>query len=253
MGIRRMAGAFLLIAVFSLPGHAGDVREYRGTVPWDSPGEKLFSALASRLDPDAMEMIVDEEPAPDGRIRRMYLKVRGARIGGFRLDELSLETAFSRFNPVIEWTDPESVVLEEIMSGNLSAAVLEKDINSALKEHVDENWQSVKVEVSPEGLSARAYYVVKGSVSLKILVELSTGFEVRGRKVWLKDYTLSVNNAEKTDLVRDAIKDLQPLVDMEDFVFPVNVDRIETSKGSVRLFTKTAPGPFDGIRFLYQR
>jgi hypothetical protein len=253
MNIRKVAGAFLLVAVFSLPGHAGDVREYRGTVPWGSPGEKLFSALASRLDPDAMEMILDEEPSPDGRIRHMYINVKGARIGGFRLDELSLETAFSRFNPVLQWMDPESVVLEEIMSGNLSAAVLEKDINSALKEHVDDNWQSVKVEISPEGLSARGYYVVRGSVSLKILVELSTGLEVRGKKVWLKDYTLSVNNAEKTDLVRDAVKDLQPLVDMEDFVFPVNVDRIETAKGSVRLFTRTAPRPFGGIRYLYQR
>lgn len=253
MKLVRAAFVLLLVASFALPCGADDAREYKGSVTGDTSGELLFGALVERLNPDSMEMVVDEEPSEDGKIRHMYLKVNGARFGAFRLEEMRLETAFSKFNPVSQWKDAESIAVEDIMSGNFTATVREGDINSALKEQMDDNWQDVRVEIRPKGLFAKGYYVVGGSVSLKILVELSTKLEVRSKKIWLKDYTLSVNNAEKTDLVEDAVKDLQPVVDLEDFVFPLSVDRIEMDNKSIKLVTKTLPESFDGIMFKYQR
>ena len=62
-----------------------------------------------------------------------------------------------------------------------------------------------------------------------------------------------MNNAEKTGLVEEEVRNLQPVVDLEDFVFPLSVDRIEMGEKSVKLVTKTAPQSFDGIRFKYDR
>lgn len=243
---------FFLLLV--LPCDAGSVKEYRGSVPAGTSGELLFGALVERLDPDAMEMIVDEEPSVEGKVRHIFIKVQGARFGAFRLEEMVLETAFSKFNPVTQWKDAGSIVVEDIMSGNFTAMVREGDINSALQEKIDGgHWQNVCVDIRPEGLFARGYYVTGGSVSLRILVELSTKLEARSKKIWLKDYTLSVNNDEKTALVEKAVRDLQPVVDLGDFVFPLSVDSIEMEGGSVRLATKTLPKPFEGISFKYRR
>ncbi len=254
MKLTRAVFVLLLVTTFALPCSADKVREYKGSVTGDTSGELLFGALVERLNPDSMEMIVDEEPSEDGKVRHMYLKVGGATFGAFRLEEMCLETSFSKFNPISQWKDAESIVVEDIMSGNFTATVREKDINSALKEQIgDDHWRSVHVDIRPEGLFAKGYYVTGGSVSLKILVELSTKLEVRSKKIWLKDYTLSVNNAEKTGLVEDAVRDLQPVVDLEDFVFPLSVDRIEMGEESIKLVTKTLPRSFDGIMFKYQR
>ena len=126
-------------------------------------------------------------------------------------------------------------------------------IRSSRSEIGDDHWRNVHVDIRPEGLFARGYYVTGGSVSLKILVELSTKLEVRSKKIWLKDYSLSVNNAEKTALVEEAVKDLQPVVDLEGFVFPLSVDRIEMGETSIKMVTKTMPQSFDGIMFKYKR
>ncbi|MDO9509614.1 MAG: hypothetical protein Q7I97_09825 [Thermovirgaceae bacterium] len=249
----KYAVALLLSLSLALPAVAGDVKDFKGSVEGTSAGAVLFGALVERLDPDSMEMVLDEEPSEDGKVRHMYLEIKGAHFGSFRLDEMSLETMFNKFNPVAEWSDPEKISVENIMAGNFSATVCEADINKALSEKIDENWKNVQVDIKPEGLFARGYYVVKGSVSLKILVELSTGLEVRSRKIWLNNYKLFVNNAEKTSIVKDAVKDLQPVVDLEDFVFPLNVDRIEMGSDTIRLVTKTAPKPFAGVMFKYNR
>ncbi|GAB6280652.1 MAG: DUF2993 domain-containing protein [Thermovirga sp.] len=253
MKLIRTVFVLLLAASFALPCGADIAREYKGSVTGDSSGEVLFGALVERLDPDSMEMVVDEEPSEDGRVRHMYIKVQGARFGGFRLEEMVLETAFSKFNPISQWKDAESIVVEDIMSGNFTATILEEDINSALKEQIGDHWRGVLVDIRPDGLFARGYYVTGGGVSLKILVDLSTKLEVRSKKIWLKDYALSVNNAEKTGLVEEEVRNLQPVVDLEDFVFPLSVDRIEMGEKSVKLVTKTAPQSFDGIRFKYDR
>ena len=254
MKLTRTVFVLLFAFVFVLPCDAGSTREFTGSVSGETSGEMLFGAFVERLDPDSMEMIVDEEPSADGKVRHIFIKVQGARFGAFRLEEMILETAFSKFNPVYQWRDAGSIVVEDIMSGNFSAKVCEGDINSALKEQIaNDHWRGICVDIRPEGLFARGYYVTGGSVSLKILVELSTKLEVRSKKIWLKDYTLSVNNDEKTALVEEAVRDLQPVVDLEDFVFPLSVDSIEMGAGSVRLATKTLPKPFAGISFKYRR
>ncbi|HDQ93250.1 MAG TPA: DUF2993 domain-containing protein [Synergistetes bacterium] len=250
---RFMIAVFLTILFAVLPVYAEAPKEFKGDVKWTTSGERLFAALVERLNPDSMEMSLDEEPKEDGSVRHMYVLVKGARFGAFRLEEMALETRFSKFNPVSEWVDAESIRVEEILSGNFAARVLESDINAALKEQIDEDWQSVRVEIRPEGIFARGYYVVRGSISLKILVELSTGLEVRSKKVWLKDYSLFVNNAEKTSIVEQAVRDLQPVVDLDDFVFPLNIDSLDLSGRSVQLTTRTAPKPFEGIRYVYSR
>lgn len=159
---------------------------------------------------------------------------------------MSLEAVFSKFNPVSQWKDAESIIVEDIMSSNFTATVLERDINSALKELIDDHWRGVLVDIRPRGAVHKRILCHWGSVSLNIFVDLSTMFEVRSKKIWLKDYTLSVNNAEKTGLVEEAVKDMQPVVDLEGFVFPLNVDRIEMGEESIKLVTKPLPQSFGG-------
>jgi hypothetical protein len=212
----------------------------------------LFKDFIRRLDPEGMTMILDGEPSEDGMVRHLYIDVDGACFSGFRLDDLRIETVFGQFNPVSEWTDGREVQLQDVMQGYVNAIVKEKDINRALLDHTDEHWKDVMVDVRPGELFVRARYHVQGAVSLKILVEVSTGLQMTGKKVWLDNYRLKVNNAEKTSVIRDDIDKLQPILDMEEFVFPLDLREITMDDEKIVFASRVEPKVFEGIRYVYR-
>jgi hypothetical protein len=138
------------------------------------------------------------------------------------------------------------------MQGYVNATVKEEDINRALLDHTDEHWKDVMVDVRPGELFARARYHVQGAVSLKILVEVSTGLKMTGRQVWLDNYRLEVNNAEKTSVIRDDIDKLQPILDMEEFVFPLDLREITMDDEKIVFASRVEPKVFEGIRYVYR-
>ena len=137
------------------------------------------------------------------------------------------------------------------MQGYVHAIVREKDMNQALLDLADEHWKDVKVDLRPGELFLKARYHVKGSLSLKILVEISTGLKIMGRQVWLDNYMLEVNNAEKTSVIKDEIEKYQPLIDLEGFVLPLELKEIIIDKEKIVFSSRVEPKPFDGIRYVY--
>jgi hypothetical protein len=208
----------------------------------------LFKDFIRKLDPEGMTMILDGEPSEDGMVRHLYIDVDGACFSGFRLDDLRIETVFGRFNPVSEWANREEVELQDVMQGYVHATVREEDINRALLDHTDEHWKDVMVDVRPGELFARARYHVQGAVSLKILVEVSTGLKMTGRQVWLDNYRLEV----KTSVIRDDIDKLQPILDMEEFVFPLDLREITMDDEKIVFASRVEPKVFEGIRYVYR-
>lgn len=212
----------------------------------------LFKDFIRRLDPEGMIMVLDGEPSEDGMVRHLYIDVDGACFSGFRLDDLRIETVFGRFNPVSEWSDTGEVELQDLMQGYVNATVREKDINRALLDHTDEHWKDVMVDVRPGELFARARYHVQGAVSLNILVEVSTGLKMTGKQVWLDNYRLEVNNAEKTSVIKDEIDKLQPILDMKEFVFPLDLKEITMDDEKIVFASRVEPKAFEGIRYVYR-
>lgn len=252
MKYTKMLAMVILVLFAASTCWAGPTYSYNGAVEEETRGAVLFNYLVQRLNPESMEMVIDQEPDDEGNIRHLYLKVNGANFGGFRVKALSLETMFSRFSPPSTWGNGKEIELEDAMTGHFAASVTEADVNTALKGQLDDNWKDVVVDFRNGEIFAKGYYLVRGTISLKILVELFTGLEVRAKQIWLKDYRLEVNNAEKTDIVRDAVKDIQPLVDLSDFVFPLDVQKLDITDGGLALSTRVPPTGFDGIKYCYK-
>jgi hypothetical protein len=89
---------------------------------------------------------------------------------------------------------------------------------------------------------------------LTLLAEVKTGLEIRqGKELWLKDVELKINHDEQTDAVRQAIRDIQPVVDIRDFPFPVTLAVLSVDDQKLRISTRTPPKPFEGILLRYVR
>jgi len=212
-------------------------------------GAILMQSFVSELDPEKLEVVMDHEPEPDGTLRHLYLDCRGSRFDHFRVDRLVIETVFNKFNPVREWENGSDIILEDAMQGYVDAVVTEKDVNAALAEFQDEHWKNVVVDLKPGQITAKGYYYPVDSSVLRILVKINTGLHVKGRSIWLDDYELEINNADKTSLIRDEIKKIQPLLDLEDLIFPVEIDDIKITEKEIRLRSSKLPSVFKGMNF----
>ncbi len=247
----RFALALVLLLIMPVYCSAADILIDLNDREHNDPSALLFKTLLTRLDPESMTMVLDAEPASDGTVRHLYLDVKGAAFDGFRLESLRVETVFGKFNPVKEWKEGREIIVEDVMQGYVHAIAREMDMNQALLDMADEHWKDVKVDLRPGELFLKARYHVKGSVSLKILVEISTGLKIIGKQVWLDNYILEVNNAEKTSVIKDEIDKYQPLIDLEGFVFPLDLKEIIIDKEKIVFSSRVEPKSFDGIRYLY--
>lgn len=247
--------ALLLIVPSPLTAAQEDVREFEGSFTPATNGEKLLSLLVSFTDPEALELHLDEEPDDQGNVRNMYILVKGADLGGFRIEHLALEASFVEFTPPSQWNPDadDPIGVKNALRSNIEAVILEKDINAALAKASGDDWHGVSVDLKPGAINARGYYTIKNP-GLTLLAEVKTGLEIRlGKELWLKDVLLKINHDEQTDVVRDAINEIQPVVDLRDFPFPVTLAVLSVDEESLRLSTRTAPKAFSGITLSYRR
>jgi hypothetical protein len=252
------AAAFAVITLFAGTCRAEDTCNYfNGSIEGDSCGIVLFRAFAEGLKPESMEMVLDEEPDDSGRVRHMYLDLYGCDLGGVRIDRLEIEAVDVQFTPTCEWKEsgPE---IENMLAVYAQAVILEKDVNEAISDEAfgdgDEHWHDISLDFRENGVYVKGYYLATVIFRLDILIELEGSFGiVGGKQVWLEDYTMKVNRVDLPDFITErAIGNIQPIIDLEDFVFPLTLKTVIQETDKVTLQSRVLPRRIEGILYKYQ-
>jgi hypothetical protein len=248
----RLALFFVVITVFSGPAFCAPAGD-EGT----DAAERLFEAFVSGLKPESAEMILEEGPDEKGRVRRIYLDLTGCEMDGVRIDSLRIDACEVIFTPPSTW-DKQGPDVEEMLAVKAVARILEEDVNRALliKQIGDdeEHWHDLSLDFRNGGIYARGYYLAKFIFRLDILLEIDGRFDIRrGREIWLDDYTIRVNRVDVPDgLAERAVSRIQPIIDLNEFPFPLTLDRIIQEDGRIVIRSRLEPEPFEGRTFTYQ-
>lgn len=247
--------ALFLLLFFPLLARGQEIHTCTGNFTPASRGEELLKALVDFSDPDSVELVLDGEPDENWNVRDLFFHVKGGRFAGkIRVEEIALSASFVSFAPPGEG---RGLSVKKAMRSNLQVSLLESDVNGAIRMFTSEkdgDWKDVSVRfVPPRNLEARGRYHLKNP-GLVILAEVSTGLAIRdGVEIWLEDTQLKINRGEQTDTVREAIRKLQPVVDIRKFPFPVTLAVLKTGNGCLEIASRTRPCPFDGIVYRYSR
>jgi hypothetical protein len=247
--------ALFLLLFFPLLARGQEIHTCTGNFTPASRGEGLLKALVDFSDPDSVELVLDGEPDENWNVRDLFFHVKGGRFAGkIRVEEIALSASFVSFAPPGEG---RGLSVKKAMRSNLQVSLLESDVNGAIRMFTSEkdgDWKDVSVRfVPPRNLEARGRYHLKNP-GLVILAEVSTGLAIRdGVEIWLEDTQLKINRGEQTDTVREAIRKLQPVVDIRKFPFPVTLAVLKTGNGRLEIASRTRPCPFDGIVYRYSR
>lgn len=221
----------------------------------ETRGKKLLDHFVKEFSPEEITMIIDEEPNEKGYVRDIFLDIRGCSIGGVRIDSLTLRAMGVQMNAPSEW-DRKGLDAKEILNVHALARILEKDLNNNLlsKEFGDDDhWHNLQVDMRPDGIYARGNYLVTVLFRLDILIEIFSRFKIVDRKeVWLDDYTLKVNRVDVPQFITDkAVSEIQPLLDLGKFVFPLRLHSISYDEKSLTISSRVLPESFEGIRYRY--
>jgi len=239
---------FLLAVLFPLPlpAHAEDTNQI-------TP-EMLFDAFLSGLRPESMEMILDTAPDENGRVRRIYLDLAGCHVGHIRIERLQVDAMDVTFTHPSTW-DETGPGVELALLVRTKARVCEHDVDVALCSGifggVEKNWQDMQLRFRDGGVFVEGY---KKVLFLKIFFELQGRFDIRnGRELWLTDYSLRINNVNVPEgLTEKTVSEIQPLIDLTTFPFPLKLKRAVQIKDYLILESRTPPEPFEGIHFRYK-
>nr|WP_321502605.1 hypothetical protein [uncultured Dethiosulfovibrio sp.] len=231
-------------------------RLFSGSVDVTGPETSLLRWLVDVTGPESARMILDGPIGADGKIRHLYFEAVGPTLEGLRVESLSVETVFTDFGPLSTWTDRGPSEIREVVMGYFDSTMTDSDINGFLKGMTmkgDEgDWESISVKFIPGGLSALGYYNLRNP-GLKLKVELDGRLVLRDRsEIWLDRYIFKVNNDDQSSVVESALEKVQPIVDMKNFIFPVQLQTLDLQKGRMRLATRVLPKPFDGISLVYR-
>ncbi len=226
-------------------------REFRGDFSPSNNGERLLALLVSLTDPEFIELRMDQIPDDAGRVRDLSLLISGASIGGFRVERFAIESAFLELNPVSEWRegDRNSLMARSSLRTNVELAVLEKDINEALKTYAGGDWSRIFLDLKPGRIDAKGYY---SSGGLGIFAEVTTGLEIKqGKQIWLKDTSIKINNDDQTEVIKKELAKIQPLADIGQFPLPISLSVLNIDEHSVVFSTRTLPKPVNGLYYRY--
>ncbi len=254
---------FLFTACFVLFfGLLGEVQAGASEVPSSDAslnlpaGELLFQALLKQFSPEEMTMILDEEPREDGRVRHIYMDLTGPRLGGVRIEKLAVEAWDVQFNPVVEWNRPVEDPLEvkEVLHTYAEGIITEKDLNDDLLQKKfgnDNDWRDLYLDFTPQGLHAQGKYRVKLLFTFDMLIEIYGVLGLRkGQEIWLENYRFQVNKVNVPEsLTRAAVEELQPLLDLGRYMFPLKLQTLEMDNEKVLLRSSILPQPFEGVRY----
>ncbi len=254
---KTAAAAVILVLLMSGTAFASHGYQFNGRVDGHTRGAVLFRAFAEGFKPDSMEMILDEEPDETGRVRHLYMDLHGSELGGVRIDRLEIEAFDIQFTDPSGWAEcgPD---IESMLTVNARATILEEDVNRAISDAAfgddDGNWHSLSLNFRNDGVYARGNYIVKFLVRLDLLIEIEGRFGiVGGKQVWLEDYTLKVNRVDVPEVLTDrAIGQIQPIIDLNEFIFPLTLRSVIQKKDRVILESSRLPQPFGGIRYRFR-
>ena len=251
--LRRLIAIVIVVQAsclpVSTPACAGTVEESRG--------ERLMRFFAEEFKPERARMIIENEPNDDGLVREIYLDVEGCDIGGVRIESLILRAIGVTFTPPSEWDEtPLDVV--EMLNVNATARITDRDLNENLLQKQfgdDDEWHNLQMRITPEGVYACGNYHVRVLFTLDILIEIFSKFKIVDmQQVWLDDYTLRVNRVDVPSFITDkAVSQIQPLLDLGKFIFPLRLSSIAFEDGSMTIASRVEPEPFEGIEYEYEK
>jgi hypothetical protein len=214
----------------------------------------LFDAFLSGLRPESMEMILDGVPDENGRVRRIYLDLEGCRVGHVRIERLQVDAMDVTFTHPSTW-DETGPGVELALLVRTKARVCERDVDAALRSGifggVEKNWQDMRLKFRDGGVYVKGY---KKILFLNIFFELQGRFGIRdGRELWLTDYSMRINNVNAPEgLTERTVSQIQPLIDLRTFPFPLKLKRAVQIKDYLILESRNPPEPFEGIHFQYK-
>jgi len=206
----------------------------------------LYEALARQLSADSLRLTT----APplvleDGvRFERFFLEARGIRIDGMRIEELTAAALGAVFNREEEWRKTAEMRSAELAT--LRMRVLEKDVNDffLLKYPPGRRsgWLFIRFDLKDGWIRGEGLYKFSG-LPFRTHVVLEGKLEVvRGRKVYVSDYTMRVDGLEiPRSRAEPVVNRIQPLLDLDKLAFPGRLSRVEVREDS--LLVETSPSP----------
>lgn len=230
-------------------------RDFSGNFTPSDNGERLLALLVSITDPEFLELRMDEPPDEDGNVRSLSVFVRGASLGGFRVERLALESAFVQLAPPATWRlgDRHSLRVKRALRSNFELAVNERDVLEALETYAAGSWSRIFLDMSMGEIAVRGAYRPP-EAGLSILAGMKTELELHdGERIMLRSPEIRINGEERTDLFRRDLDRLQPVIDFADFPFRLTLSRLSVDGGALILGTATPPSPVEGIVFRYVR
>jgi hypothetical protein len=236
---------FLLF--FALPAHAEEKDQITS--------ETLFEAFLSRLRPESMEMILDGAPDGNGRVRRIYLDIKGCQVSHVRIERLQVDAMEVTFTPPSSW-DEKGPGVELALLVRTRAQVYEDDVDDALRSGSfggdEANWEDIRIRFRDGHVYVEGH---KKFLFLNVFFELQGQFEIRnGREIWLSDYSMRINNSNAPKgLTERTVSQIQPLIDFGAFPFPLNFRRAIQEKNYMILESQSSPETFKGKSFRYKR
>ena len=247
--VARFSGLLALFFFAVFPAHA------KAVPPPHERGEILLRHFAKEFTPEKMVMILDEDPMEDGYIREMFMDIAGCRIGGVRIAELRLRAMGVTLNSPGEW-EKKGVGLKEMLHIHAFARITDKDLNENLLEKKfgdDDAWRNLQVSISPDGIYARGNYLVTFLFNFDILIEIFSKFRIeKMQQIWLDDYTLRVNRVDVPEMITErAVAQIQPLLDLGKFIFPLKLHSINYENGSLTISSRVLPVPLQGVEYHY--
>ena len=114
----RARGFFLTLLILSAALSAAaqpTYRDFSGNFMPSDNGERLLALLVSITDPEFLELRMDEPPDENGNVRSLSVFVRGASLGGFRVERLALESAFVQLAPPVVDKVEAAAVLQPVL------------------------------------------------------------------------------------------------------------------------------------------
>lgn len=217
----------------------------------DDRGAMLLEYFVKELAPEKITMILSDQPDDEGKIREIYLDLKGCLIGGVRIETLRMNAVGVIFNPPAEWAIKEMKPLE-VLNVHAFARMTEDDLNRNLLQKQfgdDDSWRNLQLDIHPGGIYARGNYIAQFIVRLNILIEIFSKFKIVDmQQIWLDDYSIRVNTLDVPKFITDkAIAEIQPLLDLGKFVFPLKLHSITYDEESITITSRVLPAPFMGI------
>ncbi|HOO86386.1 MAG TPA: LmeA family phospholipid-binding protein [Synergistales bacterium] len=230
-------------------------REFSGEFTPQNNGERLLAFLVSVTDPESLELQMDALPGDDGAIRAVSFALHGGALGGFRIERLTLESAFIRLNPPSEWIrgNRHSLRVRNALRSNFELVIDEHDILEALKTYASGSWSRISVDLTSGELRIQGRYK-PGATGFSLMAGITTRLELRdGKRVMLKAPEIRINGENKTSLFQRDLERLRPVLDFNGFPPALTISRLSVDKGKLLLATATRPKAVGGIRYRYVR